>query len=411
MIDLPIQAALADIIGVERYETLVTGLDNYVNQPNAVKGAAKRPSDPEIEAIAFTVFSAASLKDVDLELDTIGMWGLLTLAARADVSVLDHLPEYRKTNPKVASIKRASARHRKLLAEEANAPAASAEQPGPDVPMKVSEVAKWLNSHPDVDPTLFSPAPGQRAAARRAALRALGSLATPEALRVLAQYAADSYSDADLGELHRAWGNFDRREFAATMFGPGAQYLTLGVCSTIEGIGGVPELRTLVVNFEKRVDLAPLAECPELENLDVNVIEDARFTNVEPLTRLPHLSMLKISGDTRNADLSLLADSPVSSLRISLEGAEGSFLLAMPRLRFVELSGARDAPSGGVETDEYDVRPVHPGLGQVVIDLVRAGVEVTLYKDESWVRPFADAVPEDVAVEIARGYVRLDRTD
>lgn len=113
----PIQAKLEAALGAERADRLLTELDNYSNQPNAVKGAAKRPSDPELEEVAHAVFAAATPEEVDLELDSIGMWGLLTLAARADVTILDSLPAPRVDNPKVASIRRAAAKHRKGLAE------------------------------------------------------------------------------------------------------------------------------------------------------------------------------------------------------------------------------------------------------------------------------------------------------
>lgn len=111
----PIQATLESALGTERADDLLTRLDNYTNQPNAVAGAAKRPSDPDLEAIAHSVFAEASAEEVDLELDSIGMWGLLTLAARSDVTILDSLPASRADNPKVASIRRAAAKHRKSL--------------------------------------------------------------------------------------------------------------------------------------------------------------------------------------------------------------------------------------------------------------------------------------------------------
>ncbi len=111
----PIQADLESALGAERAQQLLTKLDNYSNQPNAVTGASKRPSDPEVEAIALAAFAAATPEEVDFELDSIGMWGLLTLAARADVTILDSLPPSRVDNPKVATIRRASAKYRKSL--------------------------------------------------------------------------------------------------------------------------------------------------------------------------------------------------------------------------------------------------------------------------------------------------------
>ena len=121
----PIQADLESALGAERAQQLLTKLDNYSNQPNAVTGASKRPSDPEVEAIALAAFAAAAPEEVDFELDSIGMWGLLTLAARADVTILDSLPTSRVDNPKVATIRRASAKYRKgLMDAEATSPVA-----------------------------------------------------------------------------------------------------------------------------------------------------------------------------------------------------------------------------------------------------------------------------------------------
>lgn len=117
----PIQERVEAALGAERADKLLTGLDNYSNQPNAVKGAAKRPSDPEVEAAAHAAFAAATHQEIDLELDSIGMWGLLTLAARADVTILDSLPPWRVDSPKVASIRRATTKHLKGLAEAAAA--------------------------------------------------------------------------------------------------------------------------------------------------------------------------------------------------------------------------------------------------------------------------------------------------
>lgn len=120
----PIQARLHAALGAERADQLLTALDNYSNQPNAVKGAAKRPSDPPVEEAARAAFAAATPQEIDLELDSIGLWGLLTLAARADDTILDSLPAWRADNPKVASIRRASAKYQKSLAESATPPVA-----------------------------------------------------------------------------------------------------------------------------------------------------------------------------------------------------------------------------------------------------------------------------------------------
>ena len=406
----PVQEALEAALGTERAVQLFTALDNYSNQPNAVKGAAKRPSDPELEAIALQILTQASPRDLDEALDSIGTWGLLTLAARADVTILERLPAGRMGNPKVGAIRRASARYQKSLAAAGSgAGSDAADQPGPraSLPAKVSEVAAWVKAHPDADPTLFAPSAEQRAAARRAALRALGAFATPAALEVLSQYAADTYSDADLAELHRAWGNFDRREFAAAMFSAGAADLALGVCSTVAGIGAVEGLQSLEVIFETQADLTPLAECTDLQVLKIRATVGSRLASVAPIAELPNLRHLELTGETRGADLSALAGTSVEQMRLDLEGADGSFLTAMPQLRGLKLTGAREPHPGFDDPATFDTVPVDPGLPDTLLTIVRAGTTVVLYEHESWVPPFATSVPGDIAVEAANGYVRL----
>lgn len=405
-------AALGDVLGAERAEEVLTRLDAYSNQPNAVKGAAKRPADPELEAAALRVFTQADARTTAGALDSIAMWGLLTLAARADPSVLDGLPEYIAASPKTASIRLAAMKYRRAAAGTAAAAetASGATTDDPSLPTKVSEVAKWIAAHPGVDPKRFAPHAGQRAAARRVALRALGAIATPAALDVLAEYASPTYSDAELGELHRAWSRFDRRAFAARMFGTGAgtDALRLGACSDLTGIGAADGLTALEVILEKRADLSPLAECVELRSLRIHATIGSGLTSVEPLARLPRLEHLELIGITRGADLTVLRDAPVEQLYLHLDGADGSFLSDMPRLQGLKLSCAYEhhpafeEPAGAPEP-----RPAHAGSAETVIGLVRSGVTVVLYRHESWVPPFIAELPEDLAVEESRGFVRL----
>jgi hypothetical protein len=237
--------------------------------------------------------------------------------------------------------------------------------PSVEVPQKAAEVKAWLGAHPDVDPAVLAPRTGQKAAARVAAVRALGAVGTPRALEVLGEYAEDSYSDAVLKELHTAWGRFDRRAFAATMFRQAAYTLDLGMAPTIEGIGAVPGLTSLDVVLTKGADLAPLAECTGLRTLRVGAEGEPGLLGVEPLRELLELTELHLTRTTHNADLTPLADLPVRRLRLDLEGADGSFLLRMPHLERLLLSG---------------------GAADVVLALVRQGVRVVVWAHErDWV--------------------------
>ncbi len=419
-----VTAALATAVGEDRAEEVLRRFGNFSNQPNTVKGAAKLPSDPELERAALRVFDDPSLDGASglvpmsfLSDDpTQELWGLLTLATRADASVLDRLPEpvLEGGGPKIASIRRAATKHRKQLQAAADAPAGDDSAPSssdaPALPAKVSEVAKWLEAHPDADPRLFAPQQGQRAAARRSALRALGGIATPAALDVLAEYASDSYSDVDLSELHRAWGRFDRREFAARMFKPGRNGVRLDVCSSIEGIGAVEGLRALDVILEKHADLTPLAECTELRELRVHATIGSGLTSIAAVAQLPQLTRLELIGITRGADLTVLRGTPIEQLYLHLDGADGSFLTELPQLRGLKLSGGYE-PHPDIEepAGAPDPTPAHPGLGDTVVELARAGVAVALYRHESWVPPLVASAPAGVDIEEAHGFVRLTR--
>jgi hypothetical protein len=429
-------AVLADAIGAARAEQVLTRFDRYSNQPNAVKGASRLPSDPALERAALRVFEdpdlgavaglgASSLAEV---LDARALWALLALAARADVTVLDRLPAEttERGAPKIATIRRAAAKHAAALGpapaspaapaspEAPDSPPAAAGDDAPELPEKVAQVAAWLAAHPAADPRWFAARRGQRAAERRVALRALGSIGTPAALDVLAGYARDSYPDVELAELHRAWVRFDRRAFAATMFRPGGAKLQLGACSTLEGVGAVQGLTGLGVIFTERADLSPLAECTDLRRLHVNVAGGsgaAGVTGVEALAQLPALTELHLVGTTRGTDLTLLRDTAVERLSLSLDGADGAFLTHLPHLRSLKLSGGSAPEDAGYDDEDDPVPlPAHPGLVDVVLRLVADGVQVVVLRHErSWVSRLTAAVPSDVFVVERSGYVGLTR--
>ncbi|MBD5787864.1 hypothetical protein IF650_17025 [Cellulosimicrobium terreum] len=415
-------AVLSDALGAERAHQVLTRLDSYSNLPHAIKGVSGLPSDPALERAALQVFADPALGAVRgldpavfAEDSPQALWALLALAARADSSILDRLPAEiaEPRAAKLATIRRAVAKHDAGLRIAPASPAAPAAADGPALPEKVAQVAKWLAAHPDADPQLFAAHPKQRAAERRVGLRALGSSASPAALEVLAGYARDSYPDVELAELHRAWGRFDRRVFAATMFRPGSSVLRLDTCSTVEGIGAVQGLEGLDVLVPRDVDLAPLAECSDLRWLRVHATGESGPTSIETLVRLPALTELHLTGATRSADLTVLRESRVERLYVHLDGADGTFLTRMPQLRSLKLSGGSDPEDATYEHDEVPApRPAHPGLVDVVLQLVADGVRVVVYRHErTWVSRLTAAVPAGVFVVERNGFVGLTRDE
>ncbi|WP_193614694.1 hypothetical protein [Nocardioides lijunqiniae] len=398
--DDPIRTALGAHLGDDVAERLLTRIDRYSNLPNTVKGTAKTEGAPEVERAALVVVEDPALAGaLGLEATpdlgpypTQELWGLLTLAARADVEVLNRLAEglgdQEYARRLQATIRRAAAKHAAAPTDGPERPASQA----PDVPQKVSEVKAWLAAHPDADPALLAPREGQRAAERSAAVRALGTIGTPGALDVLGRYAEESYPDAVLKELHRAWGRFDRREFAARMFRQAPYTLSLGLAPTLEGIGAVAGLTSLEVVLTGGADLAPLAECTGLRTLRVGAEGEPGLLGVGPLRDLPELTELHLTRTTRNADLTALSGVGARRLRIDLEDADGSFLLDMPRLESLLVGGEREDLAG------------------VVLALVRRGVRVAAYRHQrSWVtglREQAEAAADVHLVE-TNGYLGL----
>lgn len=411
----PILEALAEQLGADAAEALLDRVDNYSNVPNAIKGMAKQPSDPTVEAAALSVVANPALADALYPTYSNGVsvtqecWGLVTLAARADVGVLDRwgaILEEDNDLKKLATIRRATAKHVAAVGQGDEVSGLAAR---PDAPDKVSQVKSWLANHPEADPTLLAPWEGQKAAARSAAVRGLGMIGTPQALETLGRYAQDSYPDAVLTELHRAWGNFDRRAFAATMFRQAPYTLDLGTAPSLEGIDAVPDLRSLDVVLTPRADLSPLAGCSQLRTLRVRACGLPGLIGVEPLLGLPDLTQLHLTETTRNADLTPLADLSIERMRLDLDGADGSFLLAMPRLRSLLLSGG-SGPEDRVVATEVERRPAHPDLADVVVALVRRGVDVVVWHHEqSWVAGLVEQAEaaEGIAVLDAHGRVAI----
>lgn len=369
----PVVSAFGARVGADVADTVLTKVLKYSNLPNLVKGMAKSDPAPDVESAALAVVDDPALAE-ELGLEPVAdegglgpseyLWGLLALAARVDAGVLDRVQDRWGDQDYALKL---IATLRRTTARRAAAPPTTTVGVVPDSPQKVSEVKAWLGAHADPDPQDLAPHPGQKAAAKVAAVRALGIIGTPQALAVLGGYAADSYPDKLLEELHRAWSSFDRRDFAATMFGKSGRALNLRLAPTIEGIGAVSGLRSLDVILTDGADLSPLTQCTDLQTLRVGAEGEPGLRGVEPLLELSELTELHLTRTTHNADLTPLAGLGVQSLRLDLDGADGAFLLDMPRLKALLL--ADDA--------------ARPETSDVLLALVRKGVRVVVYKHQS----------------------------
>ncbi|MVA76231.1 hypothetical protein GC722_09365 [Auraticoccus sp. F435] len=384
---------------------LLARVDRYSHVPGVLKGMPKVAAGDVLVAAALEVVDDPRTAEqhngapTRLAVPLLELWALAALAVRADPAVADRLAEALEGDyvaQRIPELRRSGERATRSQPSTATAPEPGVDEP----PQKVSQVKEWLRQHPDPDPEVLAPRPRQKAAAVVAAVRALGTIATPAALDVMTRYATDQPSSALLTELHRAWPRFDRRTFAAAVFLPRAGGLDLDVCSDLTGIDAVAGLRRLRLVVLDELDLAPLAGCTALQELTVLVNGSPGVRDITPLTALPELRALTLVGQTAQFDLGPLARLPLTRLRLSLDGAEGSVLTRIPSLRRLSLSGADGAGR------------VHPQLAELVLSLVAAGVEVALYRHEhQWVDALVEGCgsASDVHVAATNGKVGLTR--
>lgn len=407
--------ALTQALGAEMAQTLVTKLSRFTNSPGAIKSMAKWPSNPAVESgLAALLSDPHQVEGLGLKVDsdvwrtiyglpegvpraTVPFWGLMTLAARADLvavtTVTAPMGEHGNAPALLAAVTKGTLAHTTALL--APQPSAAAE---PNTPQKVSQAKAWLAAHPEVDPAVLAPTTGQKAGARLAAVRALGTMGTPEALAVLAQYASPDPAEAMLKELHTAWANpgFDRREFAAALFTAAGGHLDLDETRDLTGIGAIADLTSLSMFLIRTVSLAPLSECARLQSLFIGVL--AGSVELTPLAELPELTRLTLVEDTQDTDLGPLAGLPLRSLRLSLNQHDPQVLLDLPALTDLELLAYR-------HTDPQS------SLATVVLTLVARGVRVTVHhSDQAWLTALVDQAQHDRGMELVAGHRRYTLT-
>ncbi|WP_134324272.1 hypothetical protein [Cumulibacter soli] len=387
-----LRATTAEIGGddaVAEIDALEKRLQRYSHLPGVLKGLAKLDFSAALcDAAAYVVRGSTMQKLVD---DTLfGAWAVFVLAARSDASVIDEIEAGVSGDYVAARVRELRNGTKKAVDRRAAEPQVTAEAApaasGNELagPASVGKVKAWLRDHPDADPRILAPKPKQKAAMVAAAIRALAQLGTPAAFEVIKQYATDKPTDPMLEELKRAWHGFDEREFAAAMFRPSEAlgHLDLGIVTKLDGIDAVDGLRSLRVviddNKSGQTDLTPLRDCSTLTSLDVQFNEPVGPANVDWLRPLSGLRSLRLAGPMDGVDLTVLREINVQSLSISLVGCDGSILLEVPQLKELTLVGA------SARHDPGPAVAAHPGLTQVVLDLVERGVAVSVYSFDSW---------------------------
>ncbi|MFV0535579.1 MAG: hypothetical protein ACK5MR_18320 [Cumulibacter sp.] len=152
--------------------------------------------------------------------------------------------------------------------------------------------------------------------------------------------------------------------------------------SKLDGIDAVDGLRSLRVVIDDKqsgqTDLTPLRGCSTLTSLNVQFNEPVGPANVDWLRSLPDLRSLSLTGPMDGVDLTVLQEINLQSLSISLAGRDGSILLEIPQLRDLTVVGA------SARHDPPPAIAAHPGLTQVVLDLVARGIAVTVYAFDTW---------------------------
>ena len=135
--DDPVHAALAARIGDDAATALLERTARYDNQPNTIRGMAESERAPEAEAAALAVvedldllaplgFGIDSPSPLSNRLELQRFWGLLTLAARTDLGVVDRVAwrfDGQDADDKLDSIRRAAAKHSPTPAADPASPA------------------------------------------------------------------------------------------------------------------------------------------------------------------------------------------------------------------------------------------------------------------------------------------------
>lgn len=397
--------------GRDAADALLARLGRYSHLPGVIKGLGRLDfptalAEAALRVVRDGVRSLDPSRPFQTGQSLFELWAVISLAARADDSVLDDVERALSGDenipPRIRELRRVTAQaHARAAAQSADQPvAASTPRSGaPEAPQAVGKVKAWLAAHSD--PAPLAPHPGQKAAAKAAAVRALGLLGTDDAFEVLRAYATDDPSEPLLKELLAAWPRFERGRYAAAMFVPRRGHLDLGIVKDLDGIEAVPGLTSLriVVDDKKddQTDLSSLARCTGLESLKVQYNGPGMPTHLEWLRALPGLRSLDIGDVLRRVDLAPLAESHLERLTIWLDGQDPGVLLRIGGLRALTVLATCSAHSTATATSP------HPDLTETVLTLVRRGVPVTVYDfDRPWAPEVLPAAESD-GLQLAAG--------
>jgi hypothetical protein len=199
------------------------------------------------------------------------------------------------------------------------------------MPPKNSEEAKMVSAAGDLAIDFMQPRPDHSDSEAAACVEALALIGSDKALSALEAYGADNRYKV-MGVLGRAWGNFDRREYARRVLSQskslfllnlsgweGGEYLSAVTqvslikpdLGEVERLAELPFLTELIIydTIEPAADLTPLAKLKNLTRLYL-AFGFRQVSDLGPLSQLQNLKHLELVGFKSASDLSPLTRLP-----------------------------------------------------------------------------------------------------
>jgi hypothetical protein len=346
---LAVAHEIAGVEGVREASTFFEFVGKSTNLPGALKRLPELSPSEALALVAARVVDATKGGEQVNEA-TVPFWCMVWIAAQRDGDVLSRM------EPKAKAWGAAP-----VLERVRGATTAPTKKPKAKQPARGAPEVTGLADH------AFRPKATARE--RAAAVRALASAGTNEALDLLATHQSREFPDAVAKEIAAAWPRFDRAAFAHRVFGPEQLFFA---------------------NARPLGDLSGMEAAKDLSWVTLRVTPTC---NLSPLVKLPNLRFLSIDDFIDQAALETLAGAPKLE-RLLLACAAGVDLRVLTRFR--TLRRLKFIPAPTPKVDEATVA----AFG----DLVERGVEVMFYES-----PWAIALADSVGAHVARahGFVAL----